>query len=105
MVLMDARCIVEDQPYPFQSTLVHELGHAFGLPHVDAWGEDMETCASVMSYNPHHRTQGPSIPEAHQGFLPEEFAILGKNEVAFPDFEYDPALHDPSGRPLRPSRE
>jgi hypothetical protein len=27
----------------FQSTLQHELGHSFGLPHVDAYGYDMST--------------------------------------------------------------
>src|SRR6516162_5461214 len=42
----------------FQSTLQHELGHGFGLPHVDAYGHDMATSPSLMSYNPRHHTEG-----------------------------------------------
>ena len=38
----------------YQCTLQHELGHAFGLPHVDVYGYDMQKNASVMSYNPAH---------------------------------------------------
>ena len=101
MALLDARCILEDQPYPMQSTLVHELGHAFGLPHVDAWGEDLYDCDSVMSYSSRHHTFGPSTPSPDGRFLPEELDLLGRNEVAFPRFEYDPAIHNPTGRPLR----
>ena len=40
-----------DHPSPFQSTLRHELGHAFGLPHVDVYGYDMQTSESFMSRN------------------------------------------------------
>jgi hypothetical protein len=101
MVLMDARCILEDFPYGFQSTLVHEIGHGFGLPHVDDWGESMETCESIMSYNPRHHTRGPHAPEPEAQFLPEELFLLGSNEVAFPEFKFDPAIHNPSGAPLR----
>ncbi len=102
MALLDGRCILEDEPYPMQSTLVHELGHAFGLPHVDAWGEDLDACDSVMSYARRHHTVGPSTPDPDAQFLPEEFDLLGRNEVAFPNFAYDPAIHNPTGRPLRP---
>src|SRR5262245_48304069 len=40
----------------FQSTLQHELGHSFGLPHVDVYGYDMKSNDSFMSYNPKHHT-------------------------------------------------
>ena len=40
----------------FQSTLEHELGHSFGLPHVDVYGYDMEQSPSIMSFNPQHWT-------------------------------------------------
>ena len=42
----------------FQSTLQHELGHAFGLPHIDVYGQDMKNSESIMSYNPAHHTRG-----------------------------------------------
>ncbi|MEK6610036.1 MAG: hypothetical protein AABZ35_03850, partial [Gemmatimonadota bacterium] len=41
-----------------QSTIQHELGHAFGLPHADGYGRDMRTDPSLMSYNPAHHTDG-----------------------------------------------
>jgi hypothetical protein len=105
MVILDLRSLHEDVPYPFQSTLVHELGHGFGLPHVDAWGESMDACESVMSYNPRHHTVGLSAPEPDGAFLPEEYALLGRNEVAFPRFEYVARRHNPSGRTLRRADE
>ena len=35
-----------------QSTTQHEIGHAFGLMHVNAYGIDMKSGDSIMSYNP-----------------------------------------------------
>ena len=45
-----------DRAPNFQSTLRHELGHAFGLVHVDVYKYDMKTNRSVMAYNSAHRT-------------------------------------------------
>lgn len=48
-----------------QSTLQHELGHAFGLPHIDAYGYPLRgNSPSIMSYNPKHHTRclKPSFP-------------------------------------------
>lgn len=105
LVLLDARCVLEDEPYCFQSTLVHELGHGFGLPHVEAWGEPMDTCESIMSYNQRHCVRGAHAPEPEAILLPEELALLGANQVAFPRFAFDPAVHNPTGAPLRKSNE
>ena len=68
----------------FQSTLEHELGHAFGLPHIDAYGQDMTASASIMSYNPAHHTRGMQ-PSATPGTLLREDAFgLSFNRRAFP---------------------
>ena len=69
----------------FQSTLQHELGHAFGLPHVDVYGYSMKTNASLMSYNPAHHTVGlvPGKPPGR--FIPEDYRVLNMNHRAFPN--------------------
>jgi len=40
----------------FLSTLIHEIGHGFGLPHVDAYGYDLYSGPSIMSYNTNHHS-------------------------------------------------
>ena len=51
-----------------QSSVQHELGHSFGLPHVDVYGYDMGSNDSLMSYNPKHHTNGLT-PSATLGTL------------------------------------
>lgn len=78
----------------FQSTLQHELGHAFGLPHVDVYGRDMETDSSLMSYKPAHHTNffGPA---AEAGvLLATDRRGLSKNRRVFPHLVPDTALGD-----------
>ncbi len=92
--------LVSDTPYPIQSTLVHELGHAFGLTHSDCIGEDMNSSQSIMSYDPSHHSQG-LVESATPGiFLPEEYFLLDLNALAFPSFTYDPATHNPTNKTL-----
>ncbi|MCC7072541.1 MAG: hypothetical protein IT383_14530 [Deltaproteobacteria bacterium] len=81
------------QPYllspNFQSTLQHELGHAFGLPHVDVYGYDMSSNDSIMSYNLGHHTDGL---EAGVGeLIPEDLFALDKAERVFPRFTWSGA--------------
>lgn len=72
----------------FQSTVQHELGHAFGLPHVDAYGYDMKTCDSIMSYNLAHHTREFS-PSSHPGiFIAEDLRGLALNQRVFPGFRF-----------------
>jgi hypothetical protein len=68
----------------FESTLEHELGHAFGLPHIDVYGQDMQTSASIMSYNRAHHTREMQ-PSPTPGILgPEDVLGLSLNRRAFP---------------------
>jgi hypothetical protein len=81
----------------FQCTLQHELGHSFGLPHVDVYGYSMNTNMSFMSYNPLHYTDG-FTPSATPGIMiPEDIRGLALNNLAFPNLEFDPQKDIPSG--------
>ena len=75
----------------FQSTVQHELGHCFGLPHVDAYGYDMKTSASLMSYNPGHWTKGFTASKTPGRFIPEDVRGLALNKRIFPNLRFDPA--------------
>jgi len=86
-----------DRAPNFQSTLQHELGHAFGLPHVDVYGYDMDANPSIMSYNPTHHTHGFK-PSATPGVLiAEDIRGLALNRRVFPRLRFDPAKDVPQG--------
>jgi hypothetical protein len=93
---LDYASLISDTPYPFQSSLEHELGHAFGLPHADCHGYDLANDPSMMSYNRAHWTRG--LTKSPATFGPEDYYLLSLNRRAFPDFVFDPARHDPQGR-------
>lgn len=97
---MELASLLTDKPYPFQSTLVHELGHAFGLAHADCHGYDLGRSESMMSYNRRHHSQGlrQSLPLA--GLAPEDFVVLAQNRLAFPAFAYAAAEHNPTNKPM-----
>jgi hypothetical protein len=84
----------------FQSTLEHELGHAFGLTHVDCWGGDMGSSASMMSYNLAHRTRGLRPATEPAVLLPEDVRGLALNQAVFPGLRFDPTRHVPPGYSL-----
>ena len=78
-----------DHSTNFQSTIQHELGHSFGLPHVDAYGYSITTNASLMSYDQAHHTRG-FIPSATPGILiPEDVRALALNHRVFPHLTFD----------------
>ena len=97
-VEMEYGSLMNDRPYPFQSTLVHELGHAFGLTHSDCLGYDLSTNMSIMSYNTNHWSSGFSQSSDPGGLNPEEYYVLSLNKRAFPHFVYENSMHNPEGK-------
>lgn len=71
-----------------QSTLEHELGHAFGLLHVDSYGEDMNTSQSIMSYNPKHQYGLDGKPNQSGILLARDLYALSRNKKVFPKLAF-----------------
>lgn len=68
----------------FQSTLEHELGHSFGLPHVDVFHYDMATSTSIMSYNQEHLTDRFDPAVSAGNLIAEDIRGLALNRRVFP---------------------
>ena len=84
----------------FQSTLQHELGHSFGLLHVDAYGYDMKRNNSIMAYNKLHHTK-KFKPSKHSGqLIPEDIRGLALNSHVFKNLEFTKTKHIPNGYQL-----
>jgi len=77
-----------DKSPNFQSTLQHELGHAFGLPHIDAFGYDMSSNDSIMSYNPRHHTNWFEPSMTPGKLIPEDLRGLALNQRVFPKLQF-----------------
>lgn len=97
---LELSSLLTDKPYPFQSTLVHELGHAFGLAHINCHGYDLHKSKSIMSYNLRHHSQGLRQSRPLAGLAPEDFFVLAQNRLVFPAFAFVPAKHNPTGKPM-----
>jgi hypothetical protein len=81
----------------FQSTLRHELGHAFGLLHVDVYGYSMRDNASLMSYNRKHKTDRFKDSATPGVLIPEDIRALAKNKRVLPKLVFDPEKDVPKG--------
>ncbi len=86
----------------YQATLQHELGHAFGLLHPDAYGYDLKTDPSVMSYSEANYTDG-FRPSPTPGILiPEDRRGLALADRIFRKTTFDPQRDIPANRNLSP---
>ena len=94
-VQMELSELLHDQPAPFQSTVVHELGHTFGLTHPDCYGHSLSDSHSMMSYNLKHWSHGLVEGQEYSSLNPEDFFVVGQNKLAFPNFHYVEAIHNP----------
>ncbi len=93
LVLMSSFSL--DNFFNFQGTLQHEFGHSFSLPHVSAYGYDMEMNRSIMSSNNNNYWNGFDSPGRHGILIPEELRILSGNKKVFPNMFFDPAKDIP----------
>ncbi len=93
-VEMEYDSLIKEQYYRFQSTLVHELGHAFGLTHSTILGQSLEQGSSIMSYKQAHWSNGLQQSTDPGTLMPEEIMILSANQGVFPGLHYDPVLHN-----------
>ncbi len=85
----------------FQSTLQHELGHAFGLTHVNMYGYDMTRSDSIMAYNPKHHTHGFTPSRTPGILIPEDLRGLAFNDRVFDNLEFDKERQSPRGYELK----
>jgi len=97
-IQLEYTSLAGDYPYPFQSTLVHEIGHACGLLHADSFGYNMQSNDSLMSYNTSHHSKGIKQSAIPGVFNPEDFYMLSLNKRVFPGFFYDSISHNPGNR-------
>jgi hypothetical protein len=86
-----------DRSPNLQSTLQHELGHSFGLPHVDVYGYDMKSNDSIMSYNSRHHTNGFRSSPMPGKLIPEDLRGLALNQRVFPELRFDAEKDIPQG--------
>ncbi len=80
-----------------QGTMLHELGHAFGLSHVSAYGYDQHQSKSIMSYNKSNRWSDFTPPKEKGILIPEELRLLSMNKRVFPNLYFDPKRDIPEG--------
>jgi hypothetical protein len=84
----------------FQFTLQHNLAHAFGLPHVSAYGYDMQSSPSIMSYNREHDSKDFKPGASSGTFIPEDRRGLALNRRVFAKLTFEASRDVPGGYKL-----
>lgn len=92
----------DKSPMHFQTTLRHELGHAFGLPHVDVYGYDQRTTPSIMAYYRPFRAVAFREATESARFLPEDIRGLALNSRVFSALKIDQPKDIPRDYKLHP---
>jgi hypothetical protein len=85
-----------------QSTLQHEIGHCFGLTHVDAYQIDMQSNDSLMSYDQKHKTNGFQDSLTPGILIPEDLRALALNDRGFEKLTFSEADDVPANYKLHP---
>jgi hypothetical protein len=85
----------------FQSTLRHELGHSFGLVHVEAYGYDMNSNDSIMSYNEKHHTNFFKDSNNPGILIPEDLCALAGNKRVFRKLKFYISKDVPEGYEIK----
>jgi hypothetical protein len=87
-----------DEAIPLiQGSFQHELGHAFGLVHVDSYGYDQYKNKSIMSYNKENYWSGYNPPKEPGILIPEDIRALSMNRRVFPNLFFDSKSDIPEG--------
>ena len=101
VIQLELSWLMTEQNFPFLSTLIHELGHGFGLTHADCHGYDMDTNGSMMSSNTHLWSKGFSLSVPPPVFNPEEYLMLAQEQACVSQIQiWVAARHDRSGMTL-----
>lgn len=80
-----------------QGSILHELGHAFGLGHVKSYGYDQYKSKSIMSYSKSNHWSNFTPPREKAVLIPEEIRALSMNKRVFPDLYFDREHDIPKG--------
>ena len=99
IAIFSSNVLDADKP-SIQASLQHELGHAFGLVHVDSYGYDQHANKSIMSYNKENHWSGYNPPKEPGILIPENIWALSMNKRVFPNLYFDSAKDTPQGYKL-----
>ena len=78
VIQLELSWLMTAQNFPFLSTLIHELGHGFGLTHADCHGYDMDTNGSMMSAN---TCQNQGVPLGSDWGMPKRHPAWRRREA------------------------
>ncbi len=84
----------------FQGSILHELGHALNLLHVDSYGYDQHSNKSIMSYSKSNYWTNFTPPKKRSILIPEDIRALAMNKRVFPNLYFDHANDVPEGYSL-----